>query len=214
MEVFMKNAKKVTTNLLHVLALVGTLSMTAACSKKDDSNPPVAIGAQPLVCQGTMCANVGQAPGVLISAGATASVNGTQIDMAMDVIGDATRFNINDPKAVITYNGPAAIAGYLRIQGSGGGGNFGSGVCGAFPGDYYMQAIQQGSMTMATVTGGRIAGTGPNGGRIEATILQGVLYNGQDPNGTSKGSSTNRLYLNMVIESVNGQPCRYSVSTN
>lgn len=207
----MKKGMMLKTNLFSVLALVGVLSTTAACSKKDDSNQ-VIVGAQPLACQGSICANVGTAPGVLISASTTAMVYGAQVDMALDVIADATRFNINDPKAVIMYTGSAAISGYLRVAGSSG--NFGTSLCGAYPGDYYMQAIQQGSMTQAVVSGGRIAGTGPNGGRIEATIAQGVLYNGQDPNGTSKGSATNRMYLTMRIDTVNGQPCGVSFQGN
>lgn len=208
----MKTGMMLKTNLLSVLALVGVLSATAACSKKDDGNQ-IIVGAQPLACQGSICANVGTAPGVLISASTTAMVYGAQVDMALDVIADATRFNINDPKAVIMYSGPAAISGYLRVAGTSG--NFGTSLCGAFPGDYYMQATQQGSMTQATLTGGRIAsGTGPNGGRIEATIIQGILNNSQDPNGTSKGSATNRMYLTMRIDSVNGQPCGVSFQGN
>jgi len=196
----MKNTKY----FLTAVALVGTL-LTAACGKKNDGgnvgtavNPatPTAACMAAGACSGVVN------PGLLISASSTVTSSGVQIDFAMDILGQATQFNAADPKAIITYKGPAALAGYMRIQTTGGT------ICGASAGEYLLQASAQGYLNMVTLTNARMVSvSGPNANRIEATVSQAVVSNSQDPQGTSKSSNTNRLYMVMRLDSVNGQPC-------
>jgi hypothetical protein len=203
----MKNSMKVFSALL----LIGVVVTTGACSKSSDNGasaqPPVA----PLCTQPGGCpppGSLGNAA-LLISASGTSSGYYAQIDIAMDILGVAGQFDPNNPKAAIFYKGPATLAGYLRITGTTGV----TSICGAPAGEYLMATTQPGTMYSATYTGGTISGGGPGGVRLDAEIIQGVLYNNQDPMGTSKGSTTNRLFLQMVIKAVNGQPCNMAIST-
>lgn len=201
----MKNKKYI---LAAVLA-VGTM-MTTACGKKSSNsvNTTVTAATPTAACTAAgACAGVTN-PGLLISASSTVTSSGVQVDFAMDIFGESTRFNSADPKAIITYTGSAAMAGYVRIQSSG------TSICGASPGEYLMQASSQGNLYYATLTNAKMVSvSGPNSNRLEMTVSQAVLSNSQDAQGTSKSSNTNRLYMVMQLTSVNGQPCNAVITS-
>lgn len=191
--------------LLQSLLFVGLLT-AVACKKNDQGGgvQPVAVGAAPLgACLANACIGVGS-PALLVSASATATTSVAQIDFGMDILGNSASFNPADNKAVLFYQGPAAIAGYMKIQGVAN-----AMLCMVPPGEYYLQAAAQGGMDRGVLTNARLSGvSGPV--RIEATVSQGVLYN---PAGVDKSLNTNRLYMTLRLDAVNGQPCGVIIST-
>ncbi len=195
---------------LATMIAVGTL-LTTACGKKSDSsavNTTITAATPTAACTAAGACTGVTNPGLLISASSTVSSTGVQVDFAMDIFGEATRFNSADPKAIITYNGPAAMAGYIRIQATG------ASICGASTGEYLMQASSQGNLILATLTNARMVSvSGPNANRMEVLVSQAVLSNSQDPQLTSKTSTSNRLYMVMQVTSVNGQPCNAVITS-
>jgi hypothetical protein len=211
----MKTKKLIQKMLMSSLFLLGII----ACNKNDNSSSNaqqyVNPGYGPLNCNVAGCTFISGNNlnySVLITATGTATGMYSQIMVAFDFLANGNSMNTVNPKAVITYSGPISLSGYLRISSNTG--TQVSSVCGAAAGDYLMQPIQPGTMQNSIVTGGRISGFGPNGNRIDATIFSGTLYNSDDINGLYRGSPSNRVYLQMTIDSVNGQSCGISISTN
>lgn len=197
----MKSYKK-TLSLLTVS--LGVL-LSAACAKKDSAGgvnmtpPPPPVGIAPN-CTG--CGGIG-AGGVL---GTVRGISPTsEAEIAADMYGDTTRFNPADQKAIIYYNGPVVMTAKLRLNME----NF----CRMPVGEYMLETIQPGMYASSMMSNVRMVATGINNLRVEMTMLQGVLYNAEDPNGLNLSSKTNRIYSQLRVDMVNGQPCGIIYST-
>jgi hypothetical protein len=200
-EVFMNKKFKILATLLIV---VGTF-LTGCGKKGSNSNngggavAPVTPGGLVNTCtvSGT-CAGL-LSPALLGTVNSSVASSGVQVDFAFDIMGDTSRFNFADPKALVLYNGPAVATGYMRIQAAT------ASICGMLAGEYTMEASAQGVMQMGVLTNARVRSVAGPTGLIEGTIIKGVVY-------TPANSTGNRLYLTLVLDTVNGQPCGAVIS--
>ena len=183
------------------LAALSALTLTA-CKKNDNSNAPVVTNVTPNwvgcpTCAGTINQPF---PGLI---GVRSSTLNENVMFAFDIIvNQVATVNWNDPKAILAYQGPVTLQGVLRIVQAGD-----IMVCGAAPGDYEIRPM---SSSMLGVGGVLSRGTFEalsTNGRIVFQVGQSVVYNGQDPQGVSRNSQTNRVNLNMILEQVNGVYC-------
>jgi hypothetical protein len=196
--------KNRTLNFISSSALVLLMVFGVACAKKDGGNsapppPPPPAGIAP------NCAGCG----VIGAGGILGTVRGISplgdIEIAADLYGDATKFNPADPKAIIYYNGPVAMKANLRIMREN--------ACRALVGDYMVETIQPGIFSSSMINNLRLTAVGPNGGRIELSMIRGILYNSMDPNGLNLNSRSNMIYTELRFDMVNGQPCGLIYST-
>lgn len=134
----------------------------------------------------------------------SATVDGSVL-FSLDMIVDQARsgLNWNDPKAILYYSGPVSLQGVMRVSTSN---NFN--VCNAPAGDYTIQPMTTSTLASGgSLSYGTFQAVSSTGGRVIFRIGSSSLYNYEDPNGVSSTSYTNRLQLNINIDSVNNVPC-------
>jgi hypothetical protein len=178
-----------------------------ACGKKSDSAagnivpPPVT---NPYGCNGC----VGNQMPLLIGVQASHSL----LSMGLDFYGDGNLgYNLNDPKAIVVYQGPLTIQGNAIVRN----------LCGA-NGNYTIRTTNPGTIAWGSVSGNApmtapvgfsypsarmtLEGISQSGGpNLIIQVAYGQLYN-TGMGGLSLNSQSNRVGLNMGVI-VGGQPC-------
>lgn len=194
----MKTLSLKKTKVIGLLASVLLVGLTA-CNKSGggggSSTPapvtPNYIGG----CSG--CQGISVNAPLLV--GVRAATPDDQILMTLDVLGQ----NVSGsqfPKAIVTYGGPGVIIGTIRVLSSSI-----PAVCNLAQGDYSIQPIQPSTLAMGVIAGGRYQAVAPQG-RIVFSLSSSSFYN-NDGGGIRYDSDENRVGLNMMVESINGQPC-------
>lgn len=195
----MKNSAKLLKKLSVITFAALTLGL-AACQKKEDSSGVQGMGIAPMWqscggCAGTM----GQAiPGLV---GVRSSTVDETVLFAFDLlVSQNGMIDWNNPKAILFYNGPASIQGALRVTMPG------MSLCGAPAGDYQIRPLSPSTIASGgMISYGTFEAVGP--GRIIFRLGSSSLYNAVDPYGVNRNSATNRINLNLMIDSVNGMAC-------
>lgn len=132
------------------------------------------------------------------------------LDGRVDIIGQlANSYDRNDPKIILRHSGEAVILGNMRVLQ-----DRHWYTCGALVGEYHLRPLQAGINNMGVLQGQKIEAVHVSSGfRILIAVRNSEVYN-TDGGGVSKASPNNRIGLNMVFESVNGQPCMGDISTH
>lgn len=125
-----------------------------------------------------------------------------EILIALDLIidGSVPGFPYSDPKAFLYYSGPLAVQGVIRVTRAND-----PLVCNIAPGDYQLQPQSVSQANRGVIQGGSFVATGP-GGQMLIRLGASQVNNHTDPNGVSNVSSSNRIGLNMYIDSVSNYP--------
>ncbi len=131
------------------------------------------------------------------------SADGSQeILIALDLIidGAVPGFNYSDPKAFLYYQGPAVVQGVIRVLRAND-----PLVCFVAPGDYTINPLSVSQAQNGVIGGGSFEAVGP-GGKMLIRLGSSQVNNMSDPNGVSNGSPSNRIGLNLFIDSVSNYP--------
>jgi hypothetical protein len=197
---FMKNWTL--TQTLMPLIFLASLSVVA-CNKSDGGGTAATPGVSYLQNCGN-CQLLGQGTGLLTSVKGQTADGGLQF--SVDLMGQGTYYGggYGNPKAVVSYQGAAAFAGFMRV-------NNPQSMCGAPAGDYGIRPLQLSNMYALTVQGGQYEAIGPGNFRIVFRIANAIFYN-TDGGGVSSASPNNRVNLNLMIDFAGGYSCG-SIST-
>lgn len=218
----MKHLRQITVGMLLITGL-----MLTACNQKKDNNSNRTAVASPYGMPGSASGF----QNLMASATGTGSMWGGQVDVAFDFYsamattaynpyqtqqypynGQTQQYPYNNGTVYsgtgspTTYSGAVSANGYLRVSATG---NNGMSICGIYPGEYLLTAIQPGQMMNGTATGIRLSGTG-SGGMIQATVVRAVLVNSA---ATYNDPKSFKVLMTLQLDVVNGQPCNQTLTT-
>lgn len=202
-------AKKVLVTLLAASSL-----FFVACKKNDNSSgnasTPQAVQPGWTGCA-TCVSSIGSPVDGLI--GVLASSYDQKVLMSLDIILDGARLtnaNPADPKLILSYMGPVVLQGAIKITAP-----TMAGYCTLPPGDYgFLPLSASATSSQGVVSGGQFEAVSA-AGKFVFSLNGSSVYNSQDPQGVNLASRTNRIQMNLRIESLNGQPqpCNGMLST-
>lgn len=187
--------KKILLTLLTSLAIVG-------CNKNNGGDgQPIAPGYGGNWGACAACTSGVRSPYAAL-VGVQSSDISQEVLIALDLIIDGAipNFPYADPKAFLYYQGPAVVQGVIRVTRAND-----PLVCFIAPGDYAINPLSVSYANYGVVGGGSFEAVGP-GGKMLIRMGQSQVNNMTDPNGVNSQSGTNRIGLNLYIDSVSNYP--------